>query len=131
MQEPKVGLLAETILDTIFASEQLAVLNFHRTPGAYALLLETGLVRQQIARLATGTVRRFAHPDQFKLIVVPPIENAVALKWHHQLTEIQQQKSEAQRELVKIRRVMQRVFRQVHPELTTHPQGDTPQEDDE
>lgn len=131
VQEPKVGMFTEALPVTTFASEQLVVLNFHRTPGAYALLLETGLVRQQIARLATGTVQRFAHPDQFKQIVVPPIENSIALKWHHHLTEIQQQRSEARRELVKIRNAMQRVFRQVHPELIGHPQGDTLQEDDE
>lgn len=131
VQEPKVGMLPESLPFGTFASEQLTVLNFHRTPGAYALLLETGLVRQQIARLATGTMQRFSNPYQFKQIVVPPIENATALKWHHNLTEIQQQKSAARRELVKNRRAMQRVFRQVHPELTTRPQGDTPQEDDE
>lgn len=130
VQEPKVGLLSASAPSAIFASEQLAVLNFHRTPGAYALLLETNLVRQQIERLATGTVQRFVQPQQFKRILVPPIEEAVAQRWHRQLVELQQQKLVAQRELKSIRRAMQRVFRQVHPQLPTQYHGDTPQEED-
>ncbi|WP_157976541.1 restriction endonuclease subunit S [Parahaliea mediterranea] len=129
VQEPKVGLLSSALPSATFASEQLAVLNFHRTPGAYALLLETTLVRQQVARLATGTVQRFVQPEQFKRIVVPPIEGAIAQDWHQRLTEIQQQKSEARRELVNLDREMQQVFRRVHPELSARHQDDSPQED--
>jgi uncharacterized membrane-anchored protein YjiN (DUF445 family) len=119
VQEPKVGLLSDPAPAVIFASEQLAVLNFHRTPGAYALLLETTLVRQQVERLATGTVQRFVQPEQFKRILVPPIEEAVAQNWHQQLVELQQQKLAARRELESIQCAMQRVFRQVHPQLPT------------
>ena len=129
VQEPKVGLLFDALPSATFASEQLAVLNFHRTPGAYALLMETDLVRQQIARLATGTVQRFVQAEQFKQIVVPPIDGPIAQDWHQRLIELQQQKLEARRELAGIRRDMQREFRSVHPELSTPCQDDTPQED--
>lgn len=129
VQEPKVGLLPDRLPSAIYASEQLAVLNFHRSPGAYALLLETRLVRQQIERLATGTIQRFVQPEQFKRIVVPPIEEQMAQDWHQQLVEIQQQKLTAQRELASTRRAMQAVFRQVHPALSTEHQHDTRHEE--
>ncbi|MCE2570548.1 hypothetical protein [Motilimonas eburnea] len=119
VQDPKVGLFSNASSGSAYASEQLAVLNFHRTPGAYALLLETHLVRQQIARLATGTVQRFVQPEQFKQIVVPPIEDATAQDWHQRLIELQQQRAGAQAELTQIDDAMRSVFRQVHPELTT------------
>jgi len=119
VHDPKVGLFSSESSGPAYASEQLAVLNFHRTPGAYALLMETRLVRQQIARLATGTVQRFVQPEQFKQIVVPPIEDAIAQDWHQRLIELQQQRAGAQAELTKIDDAMRSVFRQVHPELTT------------
>tara|TARA_R110001583_G_scaffold195128_3_gene369575 strand:- start:4885 stop:6369 length:1485 start_codon:yes stop_codon:yes gene_type:complete len=125
VQEPRVGLLTDILPMTTFASEQLAVLNFHRTPGAYALLLETNLVREQIARLATGTEQRFMQPQQFKNIVVPPLDPAGAQEWHQRLVELQHQKSKARRELVEIRSAMRHVFRQVHPELPTQHQDAT------
>lgn len=129
VQDPKVGLLPDRLPAAIYASEQLAVLNFHRTPGAYALLLETSLFRQQVERLATGTVQRFVQPEQIKRIVVPPIEEGVAHGWHQQLVEIQQQKLTARHELATIRRAMQAIFRQVHPALPTEHQDDARQEE--
>ena len=129
VQEPKVGLLSDALPAATLASEQLVVLNFHRTPGAYALLLETNLVRQQIARIATGTVQRFAHPEQFKQLAVPEIDERLAQSWHQQLIEIQHIKAEARRELGRLDRAMYRVYRQVHPELSPQHQGEAQHEE--
>jgi len=117
VQEPKVALFTDVQSVKTFASEQLAVLNFHHTPGAYALLLETDLVRQQIVRLATGTVQRFVQPEFFKQIVVPVIETEIAKDWHQRMIDIQRNKAEARRALVRLKDEMYSVYRQVHPEL--------------
>lgn len=130
VQEPKVALFVDRDQGTTFASEQLAVINFHRTPGAYALLLETDLVRQQIGRLATGTVQRFVRPELFKEIVVPLIETETAQDWHQRLIDIQQNKINARRALTTIKSDMHRVYRQIHPKLSVNEQDEHNHEDD-
>ena len=117
VQEPKVAIASVAKNIPSFASEQLAVVSFHRTSGAYALLMETDLVRQQITRLTTGTVQRFVQPDLFKQIVIPAIETEIAHGWHLRLAEILRNKAEAQQELARLKDEMYQVYRQIHPEL--------------
>lgn len=130
VQEPKVAILSREPQQQLLASEQLAVLNFHRTAGAYALLMETPLMRQQIARLATGTVQRFVQPQLLEQIVVPVIEPATANQWHNRLIELLEEKTLAGTELDDLYRKMYQTYRQVHPDVERSKKMDAKTEDE-
>lgn len=117
VQEPKVAIVSNEISAPTFASEQLAVLNFHHTPGAYALLMETPMVRRQITGLATGMVQRFIQPKMLERIVLPRIDRDMAHKWHHQLIELLKEKASANEKLEALYKKMYLVYRQLHPEM--------------
>lgn len=114
-QEPKVAMVSHEPDSSILVSEQLGVLQFHRTPGAYALLLETPFIRQQINRLATGTVQRFVQPRMLKKLILPPIEDVLAKQWHRQLLDLLEAKASADKKLKKLSEKMFLVYRQIHP----------------
>ncbi len=119
VQEPKVAIVSTDLGMATLASEQLAVLNFHHSPGAYALLMEMPLIRRQISRLATGTVQRFVQPRMLANIVLPEIDRDIASQWHHQLMELLETKARAGTSLDAIEKDMYQVYRQVHPETNT------------
>lgn len=114
-QDPKVATIVQTpALDTQI-SEQIAVLKFHHSPGAYALLMETPLIRKQIEWLSTGMVQRFVQAKMFEQIVLPEIDQAQATTWHQQLGNLLEAKSKATKDLNKIYQEMYQVYRKVHP----------------
>jgi len=118
VQEPKVAIVQTEPAESTRASEQLAVLSFHRTPGAYALLMDTPLLRQQIAGLATGTVQRFVQPKMLDQLVLPVLDRedrVLANRWHNQLLELLEEKTQAQLKMSRLKEDMFAIFRKVHP----------------
>ncbi len=117
VQDPKVAMVSNVANAQLQISEQLAVVKFHHSPGAYALLMETSLVKRQIAWLATGSIQRFIQPRMLNNIVLPEIDRETANKWHQQLVVLQQAKAKASAELAGTYKKMHQVYRSVHPEL--------------
>ncbi len=118
VHEPKVAMVRTEPAEQVRASEQLAVLHFHRTPGAYALIMESPLIKQQIAGLATGTVQRFVQPKSLDQLVVPALDQAdreLANRWHYQLLDLIDEKKQAQTTMNRLQSEMYAIYRQVHP----------------
>jgi hypothetical protein len=115
VQDPKVALAVQPPKVETQISEQIAVLKFHHSPGAYALLMETPLIRKQIEWLSTGMVQRFVQAKMFEQIVLPEIDQVQATTWHQQLGTLLEAKSKATKDLNKIYQDMYQVYRKVHP----------------
>jgi len=116
VQEPKVAIVFREPETMTLVSEQLAVLNFHHSPGAYALLMEAPLIRQQISWLATGTVQRFVQSKILAHLVLPKIDRELAMQWHQQLLELLETKADASKRLDELYLKMFQVYRRVHPD---------------
>ena len=116
-QDPKVAAVLNVTNTQLQISEQLAVVKFHHSPGAYALLMETPLIKKQVAWLATGSIQRFIQPSMLNKIVMPEIERDTANKWHQQLVVLQQAKVKSTDELKSLYKEMHKVYRSVHPDI--------------
>ncbi len=123
VQEPKVAMSFNNPDLNTLVSEQIAVLKFHHSPGAYSLLMETPLIRKQIAWLSTGTIQRFVQPRLLDQIVMPEIEHETAIHWHNQLMTLLESKEKLSKELEVVYRSMHQVYRQIHPQ-TFQVEGD-------
>lgn len=116
VQEPRVAIIAQELKTLPLVSEQLAILRFHHAPGAYALLMETELITEQMRALAHGTTQRFIQHKMLEQIVIPEIEQSLAYSWHQQLLELQQEKEMLEQEISLLLEQMYSIYRTIHPE---------------
>ncbi|HAU3625225.1 TPA: hypothetical protein F7146_10460 [Legionella pneumophila] len=116
VQEPKVAIVTRKIKNQPLVSEQLAILRFHHTPGAYALLMETDLVKEQMQALAHGTSQRFIQHKMLEQIVIPELEQTVANAWHQELIDILDKIEKVELEISDVLAQMYSVYRTIHPE---------------
>ncbi|ENM5763038.1 hypothetical protein V9R53_002645 [Vibrio mimicus] len=115
--ESKVLWLNEKPSKETLASEHLATLSFQRHAGAYTLLLETPLIKWQLAQLVSGSVQAFINLSDLAKVTFPPLTNEIATRWHSELDTILKKQNQALTEMEQIRGQMAQVYNSVHPTL--------------
>jgi hypothetical protein len=113
--DPRVAFVPDPATGCILPTEQIITLCFHRFQGAYALLMESALVRAQWARLATGSVQHFVPPASASQLTVPIPEPVLAAAWHHELLEIMAKRRTAQRQIDEALSAVGRLYATLHP----------------
>lgn len=115
--EPKVAFVPEPVGDCILPSEQLVTLCFHRAQGAYALLMESALVRAQWSRLATGQVQRFVPPGAVGQVVLPVPEQDLAETWHAALVDLMAKRRESRGRMEEVLAQVAQLYDAIHPAI--------------
>ncbi|HHY0471732.1 TPA: hypothetical protein ACVU40_003650 [Vibrio parahaemolyticus] len=116
-RESKVLWINENLPQDTLASEHLATLFFHQYAGAYTLLLETPLIKWQMAQLVSGSVQAFINLSDLAKVTFPPLTSELATRWHNELNNILKKQSQALAEMEQIKRQMAQVYSSVHPNL--------------
>lgn len=116
-RESKVLWINENLPQDTLASEHLATLFFHQHAGAYTLLLETPLIKWQMAQLVSGSVQAFINLSDLAKVTFPPLTNELATHWHNELDDILKKQSQALTEMEQIKKQMAHIYSCVHPNL--------------
>jgi len=109
---------------TIFPSQQLVTLAFHQHQAAWALVMETPFVQNQLASLASGSVQQFIPPHLFERLVLPPIADHLAERWHRHAQRALGKATNASKGLDDLTLPMNKVFEQAH-QWTGYPSSKT------
>jgi len=98
----------------IYPSGQIAALRFHNYPGAYALIMESQIVRMQLERLASSGGLRFIPSGQLDKVVLPQPDPATANFWHEKVVAHHGKCRDAEKQLNEILQQMQTIFNTAH-----------------
>lgn len=88
VSSPKVAYADVSTPEPIHAVDLWARLQFRETPGAYALMLGCGAVRDELRHLAVGTAQQFATPSSLLRLCLPPIDRETRERWHRRLEDV-------------------------------------------
>ena len=100
--------------ELIYPSGQIAALRFHKYPGAFALLMESRLVRMQLKRLAVNGGLRFIPLGQLDKTVLPEPDPTTAKFWHEKVVAHHEKSRDAEKELNVILQQLLPVFNAAH-----------------
>jgi hypothetical protein len=98
----------------LYVSDHWARLRFGETAGAWALLLNTKIMRAQMAGLAMGGVQQFMPSGAIDRIVVPNVAVEVRRRWEDCVMRHHQRKHELNRQFQEVLVEMQALFQREH-----------------
>ncbi|HUY34888.1 MAG TPA: hypothetical protein VMV69_19230 [Pirellulales bacterium] len=95
---PRVAFASQLAGRELLVSDHWQRLQFRETPGAWALVLDTAAVREQLALMAVGNFQQFANAATIARLVLPDVPLATRLGWDAALRRQQQRRAEHERE---------------------------------
>ncbi len=113
-ENARVAYLDAPPRELIYPSGQIAALRFHNHPGAYALLMESPIVRMQLERLASSGGLRFIPSGQLDKVVLPQPDPATANVWHEKVVMHHEKSRDAEKQLDDILQQMGTIFNAAH-----------------
>ena len=87
---PRVTFAAIRPEKPVHPSDHWCRLHFRETPGAWAAILTTPAIHEQLRRLGIGTVQQFTQPATIGRLVLPDIPLETRIKWDSFLRRWQQ-----------------------------------------
>ena len=82
---PRVAFAGDEPTTNLHAADHWEQLRFRDTPGAWALVLNSPPIRDQLLRMAMGTFQQFANSAMIHSLLVPDIPTMVRQKWDNAL----------------------------------------------
>jgi hypothetical protein len=82
---PRVAFTDGVAPDGVYVTDHWERLDFRDTPGAWALILNTEIIRRQMSLLAMGTFQQFTLPEAIRDLVLPPMDYEVRRRWDETL----------------------------------------------
>ncbi len=113
-ENARVAYLHRRPEEKVCPGEQVAVLKFYNYPAAYALLMETWLVRMQLRRLASGGGLRFVGRRQLSKLVLPDLEPETGAFWQQKMAEHHDRSQHALNQLAEVTEKMVPIFDKAH-----------------
>jgi hypothetical protein len=98
----------------VYPTDHWYRLRFRETPGAWALVLATPTIHDQLKRLAIGTVQQFAQPSTVLRLVLPNIPLETRLKWDGFLRRWQQRRRNLDDEWLALWHQCYRLLQETH-----------------
>jgi len=111
---PLVAFVGTRPRTPVFPTDHWQRLRFRETPGAWALVLKTPAISQQLQRLAIGAVQQFAQAGTIRKLVLPDIPLPLRIKWDAFLRQWQQKRSELDSDWIALLRQCYRLLRSTH-----------------
>lgn len=119
VSSPKVAYAGKIPAPDIHLTDHWERLVFRETPGAWAIVLNSALVRIQLRLLAQGSARQFLGSGSLDQVVVPDLTREERVLMHRSLNEYQQSRLASEREWTEVLTQAEEVFRTAHkPALT-------------
>ena len=89
---PRVAFAGAKPATAVYPTDHWYRLRFRETPGAWAVVLDTPAIHEQLERLAIGTVQQFAQPSTVRKLVLPNVPLETRIKWDGFLRHWQQRR---------------------------------------
>ncbi len=87
---PRAALIDAAIAGKAWVTDQFLRLRFQETPAAWAMILGSPPIADQMRRMAVGTIAQYANPADLLALLLPPIPLAQRQDWdrrERQITE--------------------------------------------
>lgn len=123
---PKVVFAGAIPAEDVLVTDHWERLRFRETPGAWAMIMNSQLVRLQIGMLARGAARQFLGAGSIQRIVLPNIEREERELWDHQLRRYQQNRLRLEAAWQKLAAEAQELFDRLHREAGTTARARSP-----
>jgi hypothetical protein len=119
---PRVVFVAEQPSANLHIVDHWVRLRFQETPGAWALLLNTTVVREQLKGMAIGTVQQFTNPANVLGLVAPVLSAEILTRWDLAIRRHHDRKRELDLEWATHLRQAQDLYERVHTFVTARPE---------
>jgi len=116
VSSPTVAFAGEIPRSDIYVTDHWERLLFRETPGAWAMILTSPLIRIQLRLLAQGSARQFLSIGTVGQILVPVFPHEERLPWHSALLRYQRNRLELEEEWRKLWNEAAAVFTKTHRE---------------
>jgi hypothetical protein len=94
VSNPRVIFIDSTPLPKLYATDHWERLQVRETPGAWALLLNSSITREQLRLSAIGTAQQFATLASIRQILLPNPPRALRIEWEQKLISHHKKKRE-------------------------------------
>lgn len=111
---PRVTFAANQPDRPVHPTDHWCRLHFRETPGAWAAVLGTPPIHEQLQRLAIGTVQQFTQPATIGRLVLPDIPLETRIKWDSFLRRWQQRQREIDDRWIDLLRECYGLLQQTH-----------------
>jgi hypothetical protein len=111
---PKVVFVDRSFDEKIYVTDHWKRLRFLETPAAWALILNTEPVREQLAGLTMGTVQQFIYADRLTKLMLPNVPLEQRREWEQVVLTHHRRKRELNQKWDVLWQEMQRLFDEVH-----------------
>jgi hypothetical protein len=111
---PRVTFAASRPISPVHPSDHWCRLHFRETPGAWAAILATPAIHEQLLRLAIGTVQQFTQPSTIGRLVLPAIPLQTRIRWDSFLRRWQERQREIDDRWIGLIRESYELVRQTH-----------------
>ena len=111
---PRVVFVDEPPSENIYITDHWERLRFFETPGAWALVLNTKVIRTQLKEMAIGAILQFTRPENISRLVVPNIPLKVREHWENELLTHHKRHRELQQKRKLIDHEAKALFNRVH-----------------
>jgi hypothetical protein len=114
VSSPRVVFFAERPEAELRVADHWVRLRFQETPGAWALLLSTAVVREQLKGMAVGTVQQFANPASVLEVAVPILRAEDRARWDQSLRRHHARRRELETKWADLLRGSQELYDRAH-----------------
>lgn len=111
---PRVAFVDELPTSTIYVTDHWKRLRFQETPGAWALVLSTSIVQEQLGNMALGTVQQFTSSAAIDRLRLPQVPLELRSRWERLLRRHHQRKREIKSRWKELLEQAQALFNEVH-----------------
>ena len=110
----RVVFMDEMPSDQVYVTDSWERLRFRETPAAWALVLNTKVIRKQLAGMTIGSVQQYIRPENIPRLVVPDIPLKVRASWEEKLLRHHRKHRDLQQQRKLIDLEAQELFDRVH-----------------
>ncbi len=111
---PSVAFIDKGLEEKVYVTDHWARLRFTETPAAWALVLNSKPIQQQMQGLAMGTIQQFIYADRLQRLLLPEVDKDLRHRWEEVVLNHHQRKRELDHKWQSVWQETQQVFNEVH-----------------
>ena len=116
VSQPRVAYAGRGFSSSVYVTDHWERLHFRETPGAWALVLNTSPIRDQLRRMAVGSFQQFATPAMLGRTMLPNVPLEVRVRWDSALRQYVRRQYELERRWLGVLRRAYELLRRTHNE---------------
>jgi hypothetical protein len=120
VSSPRVGFVAAPP-PRLYADAHWRRLRFRETPAAWALVLRSPLVREQLRHSAAGNTRQFAHFGDVEHLALPPLPLEPRRAWDEALRQGHRRRAELEARWLRLEADARRLYDEVYGPTPAYP----------